>query len=39
MQQEKSVGGTSSLNGYQKAADQGEMERKINNIVCMCVLL
>ena len=39
MQQERSVGDTSSLNGYQKAAGQGEMERKINNIVFMCVLL
>ena len=32
------VGGISSLN-VNKAAEQGEMERKINNIVFMCVLL
>ena len=38
MQQERSVGGISSLN-VNKAAGQGEMERKINNIVFMCVLL
>ena len=32
------VGGISSLN-VNKAAEQGEIERKINNIVFMCVLL